>query len=363
MALKISPVTLTTSLATIYTCPVGTEASAHGVVFSNYSPSDVTVSMTFYKASNASTTTLADGITVKAEGTFAWPRPLNMGAGDYIQAKASAGTSCSLAVSVYEGTTVAIGFTVQGTWSNTTPYNTNDVVSYNGASYAAIQPSTNQNPSTATTYWALLSAAGTAATIAVGTTTTGAAGSSASVTNSGSSSAAVFNFTIPRGDTGATGSAATVAVGTTTTGAAGSSASVTNSGSSSAAIFNFTIPRGDTGATGATGPTGPKSITIGTPVTGDSITLFYTPVALTISSVFAVVTGSSTPTVPITINSATARNSGSPIANVNSQSVTSLAGASVTVANASIGAGSWVWLNIGTVSGTVTTANVTLNFS
>ena len=107
---------------------------------------------------------------------------------------------------------------------------------------------------------------GTAATIAAGTTTTGAAGTSASVTNSGTSSAAVFNFTIPRGDTGATGAtgtAATIAVGTTTTGAAGTSASVTNSGTSSAAVFNFTIPRGDTGATGATGAGVPVGGTTG----------------------------------------------------------------------------------------------------
>ena len=104
--------------------------------------------------------------------------------------------------------------------------------------------------------------AGSAATITVGSTTTGAAGSSASIVNSGSSSAATFDFTIPKGDTGATGStgstgtAATIAAGTTTTGAAGSSASVANSGSSSAATFDFTIPKGDTGATGSTGAAG-----------------------------------------------------------------------------------------------------------
>jgi hypothetical protein len=91
---------------------------------------------------------------------------------------------------------------------------------------------------------------GTAATIAAGTTTTGVAGTSASVVNSGTSSAAVFNFTIPRGDTGATGptgatgAAATIAAGTTTTLSAGSSATVTNVGTSGAAIFNFGIPRG-----------------------------------------------------------------------------------------------------------------------
>tara|TARA_A100001391_G_scaffold134788_1_gene93621 strand:+ start:12156 stop:13937 length:1782 start_codon:yes stop_codon:yes gene_type:complete len=109
---------------------------------------------------------------------------------------------------------------------------------------------------------------GAAATIAIGSTTTGNAGTNASVTNSGTSSAATLNFTIPKGDTGATGSqgiqgvagsagaAATIAVGTVTTGSAGSSATVTNSGSSSAATFNFTIPKGDTGAQGPAGQDG-----------------------------------------------------------------------------------------------------------
>ena len=114
--------------------------------------------------------------------------------------------------------------------------------------------------------------AGTAATVNAGTTTTGAAGTSASVTNVGTTSAAVFNFVIPRGDTGATGAtgtAATVNAGTTTTGAAGTSASVVNSGTTSAAVFDFTIPRGDTGATGATGATGTAAtIAVGTTTTG-----------------------------------------------------------------------------------------------
>jgi len=114
--------------------------------------------------------------------------------------------------------------------------------------------------------------AGTAATVNAGTTTTGAAGTSALVTNVGTTSAAVFNFVIPRGDTGttgATGTAATVNAGTTTTGAAGTSASVVNSGTTSAAVFDFTIPRGDTGATGATGATGTAAtIAVGTTTTG-----------------------------------------------------------------------------------------------
>jgi len=63
----------------------------------------------------------------------------------------------------------------------------------------------------------------------------------------------------PKGDTGATGaagSAASITVGSVATGTAGSNAVVTNVGTSGAAVFNFTIPRGDKGDTGNTGPMG-----------------------------------------------------------------------------------------------------------
>lgn len=53
-----------------------------------------------------------------------------------------------------------------------------------------------------------------------------------------------------KGAKGDTGDPATVAVGTVTTGAAGSDATVTNVGTSSNAVFDFSIPRGDTGAAG-----------------------------------------------------------------------------------------------------------------
>lgn len=65
----------------------------------------------------------------------------------------------------------------------------------------------------------------------------------------------------PSGAAGSNGQAATVAVGTVTTGAAGSQASVTNVGTSSAAVFDFTIPAGATGATGPQGATGPAGTT------------------------------------------------------------------------------------------------------
>jgi hypothetical protein len=55
------------------------------------------------------------------------------------------------------------------------------------------------------------------------------------------------------GPPGSPGLAANVSVGITTTGAPGSAASVTDSDPTGNAILNFTIPRGDTGATGPAG--------------------------------------------------------------------------------------------------------------
>jgi len=54
-----------------------------------------------------------------------------------------------------------------------------------------------------------------------------------------------------QGDPGTPGAAATIAVGTVTTGAPGTDVIIANAGTSSAAIFDITIPRGATGASGA----------------------------------------------------------------------------------------------------------------
>ena len=103
---------------------------------------------------------------------------------------------------------------------------------------------------------------GSSATIEVGETVTTAPGEDADVENVGTENAAVFNFKIPRGQTGASGSpgadglAGTQNVGDveTTTLNPGSEAAVTvtNSGTQNAAIFDysFSIPKGEKGDTG-----------------------------------------------------------------------------------------------------------------
>lgn len=68
----------------------------------------------------------------------------------------------------------------------------------------------------------------------------------------------------PQGSQGPTGAAATATAGSTTTGLPGSSASVVNVGSTSAAVFNFTIPRGDQGPSGPQGIAGPGVVPGGT---------------------------------------------------------------------------------------------------
>lgn len=78
------------------------------------------------------------------------------------------------------------------------------------------------------------------------------------------------------GSTGATGPANTLSVGTVTTGAAGSSASVSITGSAPTQTINFTIPKGDAGATGAAGPTGATG-----PAGADGIDGWTAPHALT----------------------------------------------------------------------------------
>jgi hypothetical protein len=203
-----------------------------------------------------------------------------------------------------------------GAWSSSTTYALDDAVSYDGSSYISLTTNTGVTPGTNSSDWQMLAQAGaagaqgtqgatgatgaqgetgqtgatggtgpagTAATIAVGTVASLAAGDTPTVANAGTSSAAVLDFGIPAGATGATGAtgpqgetgatgptgsagatgptgsqgeAATITVGTVTSLAVGSTPTVSNVGTANAAEFDFGIPVGATGATGATGPAG-----------------------------------------------------------------------------------------------------------
>jgi hypothetical protein len=114
-------------------------------------------------------------------------------------------------------------------------------------------------------YASLQGPAGAAATLAVGTTTSVSNAGTAAVTNSGTSSAAILDFVLRDGPTGAQGiqgiqgvqgDTGTFAVGTTTSVTNAGTATVTNVGSSTAGTFDFVLRDGPTGPTGPQGPTG-----------------------------------------------------------------------------------------------------------
>ena len=60
-----------------------------------------------------------------------------------------------------------------------------------------------------------------------------------------------------KGADGKDGTAATIKIGTVTTAAPGTNAKVTNTGTANAAVFNFSIPKGEKGEKGNTGIQGP----------------------------------------------------------------------------------------------------------
>lgn len=101
---------------------------------------------------------------------------------------------------------------------------------------------------------------GDSATVTIGTVTEG---NTVSVENVGTSTDAIFNFTLKKGDKGDTGNTGTISVGTVQS---GETAAVVNVGTPTAAIFNFTIPKGEQGQQGSPTVVNGKS--------GASITLF-----------------------------------------------------------------------------------------
>src|ERR1035438_4513532 len=105
-----------------------------------------------------------------------------------------------------------------GPWVPGYGYAKNDAVTYGNpaSTYIALSANTSQDPVDYPGVWTVLAQAGSAgpsgptgaaATVTIGTITTGAPGTLASVSNTtGTNSAAVLDFTIPQGATGAPGS-------------------------------------------------------------------------------------------------------------------------------------------------------------
>lgn len=113
------------------------------------------------------------------------------------------------------------------------------VTAWNALPYGGVKGDTGNTGATG--------AAGISPTVTVGATTVVTPATSPSVTDADASPNADLRFSLPR--------ARNVSAGTTTTGNAGTNAAVASVQNGDGDVtLNFTIPRGDTGATGATGP-------------------------------------------------------------------------------------------------------------
>lgn len=108
---------------------------------------------------------------------------------------------------------------------------------------------------------------GTAATIRVGQVSKGSPDMQPIIRNVGTDTDAVLNFIIPSGEIGDTGpqgpqgipgNAATIHIGSVSQGEPDTLPIITNSGTDTAAVLNFTIPRGEKGDMGPQGPQGPQ---------------------------------------------------------------------------------------------------------
>jgi hypothetical protein len=159
MALKGKPVAISNSATTIYTCPATKEAAVHGLIVGNNTGNQLAVTISVYNQADNTTTAVVSGLPVPANNFITWGKPINLNAGDAVQLTSSAATGMVALYSVYEdgATPAAQGFVGRGYWTNSANYDVNDIVSVSGqGTYVAIQASTNQDPTTATSYWMFL---------------------------------------------------------------------------------------------------------------------------------------------------------------------------------------------------------------
>ena len=97
----------------------------------------------------------------------------------------------------------------------------------------------------------------------------------------------------------------------------------------------------------------PKSFTIPNPLANDEFTIFYTETATTLTRVVAVVKGSGSPSVTFTMRYAADRSAAGTLAIVSTVVTSTTTGQIVPLQQMPIPAGSFVWVELTAVSGTV----------
>lgn len=116
------------------------------------------------------------------------------------------------------------------------------------------------------------------------------------------------------------------------------------------------------GPAGPQGPVAPKTLTVLEPFAGDSYTLLYNAQAKTISSVSVVLLGSGGPSITYNIKKGADRTAAG--TNVVATNTVSTVGtvSSATIADASVGSGQFLWVNITATTGVVSEFHLTINY-
>ena len=129
MALVGQPIEIGTASTTLMTVPATLEASLHSLLISNPTGGNLDVTLSYFDSSTSSELSLLTQ-TVTGDTTLkAFEAPINMAAGDKVNASAS-GSGLIALVSRFENssTPAEVGFTARGNYTATTTYAVNDVV-------------------------------------------------------------------------------------------------------------------------------------------------------------------------------------------------------------------------------------------
>jgi len=174
MALVGQPIEIGTASTTLMTVPATLEASLHSLLISNPTGGNLNVTLSYFDSSTSSELSLLTQ-TVTGDTTLkAFDAPINMAAGDKVNASAS-GSGLIALVSRFENSSTPpeTGFRAQGNYTATTTYQTNDVVfleSDSNSYLSRTDSNLNNVPSSNPNNWQVFGAVGQTGSISANPT-------------------------------------------------------------------------------------------------------------------------------------------------------------------------------------------------
>jgi len=174
MALVGQPIEIGTASTTLMTVPATLEASLHSLLISNPTGGNLDVTLSYFDSGTSSELSLLTQ-TVTGDTTLkAFDAPINMAAGDKVNASAS-GTGLVALVSRFENssTPAEVGFTARGNYTATTTYAVNDVVFLESDSNSYLSRTAsnlNNVPSSNPSNWQIFGAVGQTGSISANPT-------------------------------------------------------------------------------------------------------------------------------------------------------------------------------------------------